>query len=126
MQKTVYKELDIQVEGKTMEVVATGKFEKKDYELFVPTAEELIKEHGKIRVMFIMKDFHGWTAGAVWEDIKFDLKHFNHIERLAVVGESKWEKGMAAFCRPFTTARIKYFDTSQLDEAREWMSEGLN
>ncbi len=36
----------------------------------------------------------------MWEDIKFDMKHFADIERLAIVGESKWEKGMAVFRRP--------------------------
>ena len=51
-----------------------------------------------------LHDFHGWTAGALWEDIKFDLKHFAHIERLALVGDRKWEAGMAVFCKPFTTA----------------------
>ncbi len=125
MQEVSYKEIDINVEGKMMEVCATGKFEKKDYELFVPAAEELIKEHGKIRVLFVMHDFHGWTAGAVWEDLKFDLKHFNDIERLAIVGESKWEKGMSVFCRPFTTAKIKYFDSSELEQARKWIAEDL-
>lgn len=123
MQETTYKAVEIEVEGKKMVVSVTGKLEKADYELFVPAAEKLIKEQGKIRVLFIMHDFKGWTAGGVWEDIKFDLKHFNHIERLAVVGESKWEHGMAVFCRPFTTASLKYFDVSQLDEARRWIDE---
>lgn len=125
MGTTHYKEIDIATNGKVMEVTATGKFEKEDYQLFVPAAEALIQEHGKIRVLFIMHDFHGWTAGAAWEDLKFDLKHFSDIERLALVGESKWEKGMSVFCRPFTTSKIKYFDISQLEEAREWIQEGL-
>jgi len=30
-----------------------------------------------------MTGFHGWDAGALWEDIKFDIKHFGDIERLA-------------------------------------------
>jgi hypothetical protein len=106
-----------------MEVAATGKFEKKDCEQFVPTAEKLIKEHGKIRVLFVMHDFHDWTGGALWEDIKFDLNHFKDIERLAIVGETKWEKGMSVFCRPFTTAKIKYFDEVDLVEARKWIAE---
>ncbi len=125
MEVTNYKEVDINIEGKVMEVTATGKFEKADYEMFTPAAEELIKDHGKIRVLFVMHDFHGWTAGAAWEDIKFDMKHFNHIERLGIVGETKWEKGMAVFCRPFTTAKMQYFDTENLEEARRWIQEGL-
>ncbi len=126
MQIKNYKAVDIQIDGKVMEVTATGKFEKEDYEQFIPAAEKLIKEHGKIRVLFIMNDFHGWTAGAVWEDIKFDIKHFNHIEQLAIVGDSKWEQGMAIFCRPFTTAKLKYFDMSKLDDAQEWIQDGLS
>ncbi len=109
--------------GNIIEVEASGKLTKEAYEEFVPMTEQKIKEHGKIRVLFAMHDFHGWDAGAMWEDIKFDLKHFNHIERLAIVGESKWEKGMSVFCRPFTTANIKYFDRANIDQARAWIAE---
>ena len=70
-----------------------------------------------------MDDFRGWTAGALWEDIKFDAKHFGDFERLAMVGDKQWEKGMATFCKPFTSARIKYFDKAQIEEAREWLAE---
>jgi hypothetical protein len=72
-----------------------------------------------------MSDFHGWTAGALWEDIKFDAKHFKDIERLALVGHSKWEAGMAAFCKPFTTASVRYFDEQKAGDAKTWVAEGL-
>ena len=39
-----------------------------------------------------MTGLHGWDAGALWEDIKFDIKHFADIERLAMVGEKKWHR----------------------------------
>ena len=119
----MYKEIDMTIVGKVMEVDVTGKLTKEDYEQFVPATEKLIKEYGKIRILFVMHDFHGWSAGALWEDIKFDLKHFTHIERLAIVGESKWEHGMAIFCRPFTTAKMRYFDIAKIEEAREWINE---
>jgi len=106
---------------KVVSVRATGKLTKEDYQRFVPEIETMVKEHGKIRVLFEMHDFHGWKASALWEDIKFDLKHFGDIERLAIVGEKRWEQGMAAFCRPFTTAKIRYFDHSLIEQAREWI-----
>lgn len=109
--------------GNVVEVHATGKLTKEAYASFVPLTEEKIKTYGKIRILFIMHDFHGWDAGATWEDCKFDLRHFNDIERLAIVGETKWEKGMSLFCRPFTTAEIKYFDQADIDKAREWIEE---
>jgi hypothetical protein len=30
---------------------------------------------------------------------------------------------MATFCKPFTTAKIKYFDHTQLEAARAWLAE---
>jgi hypothetical protein len=107
--------------GKVLEVQMTGKLAKADYDHFVPTLERLVKAHGKIRLVVEMIDFHGWTTGALWEDIKFDLKHFSDIERVAMVGDKKWQKGMSQFCRPFTTAKISYFDRSELDQARKWV-----
>lgn len=119
----MYKEIDITIVGKVMEVDVTGKLTKEDYEQLVPATDKLIKEHGKIRILFVMHDFHGWSAGAMWEDTKFGLKHFAHIERLGIVGETRWEHGMAIFCRPFTTAKMRYFDSALLEEARKWIGE---
>ncbi len=109
--------------GKILEVLATGKIVREDYQQLVPAFERLLQQHGKISILFEMRDFHGWTAGAAWEDIKFDAKHFCDIDRLALVGETKWEKGMSVFCRPFTTAKIKYFDHTQAEAARAWVGE---
>jgi len=61
-------------------------------------------------------------AGALWHDIKFDAKHFNDIERIAMVGETKWQHGMSVFCKPFTAAKLRYYDHSAIEEARDWLS----
>jgi hypothetical protein len=114
-------QLQDELDGKILTLRMSGKLAKEDYQKFVPKVEQLIKKHGKIRVLCQMHDFHGWQMGAMWEDIKFDVKHFGDIERLAMVGDKKWEAGMAAFCKPFTTAKIHYFDESKLSEAQEWI-----
>ena len=85
-------------EGKVLDVHVSGKLAKDDYKEFVPQVDRLIEQHGKIRVLLEMTDFRGWKAGALWEDVKFDLKHFSDIERVAMVGEKKWQKGMSQFC----------------------------
>lgn len=108
-------------DGKLLEVQISGKLDKEDYAQFVPVVEKLVKKLGKIRMSLVMHDFHGWTAGALWEDIKFDAKHFSDIERLAIVGETQWEKGMAIFCKPFTTAKIRYFDHDKVNDACIWL-----
>jgi len=57
------------------------------------------------------------------EDTKFAINHFADIERLAIVGEKKWQQGMATFCKPFTKATIRYFDHPDAAEARRWLEE---
>jgi stage II sporulation SpoAA-like protein len=109
--------------GRMLEVFLTGKLVKEDYETFVPAVERLVKQHGKIRMLVVMHDFHGWTAGALWADTKFAAHHFSNIEQLAVVGETKWQHGMAVFCKPFTAAAVRYFDQTALGEAHAWLEE---
>jgi len=107
--------------GRILHVTASGRLTKNDYAQFVPELERLMQQHGRIRLLFEMRDFRGWTASALWEDLKFDVAHFRDIERLAMVGDKAWERGMAVFCRPFTTAEIRYFDRSEADAARSWI-----
>jgi hypothetical protein len=109
-------------DGKVLEVAVSGKLTHDDYRQFVPAFERLAKQHGKIRVLFEMTDFHGWDMAALWDDIKFDVKHFSDIDRLAMVGEKRWEQGMARFCRPFTTATVRYFDHGHIEDARQWLN----
>jgi hypothetical protein len=45
------------------------------------------------------------------------------FERLAIIGEKKWQHSMAMFCQPFTAATIRYFDHAGAAEARKWLGE---
>ena len=109
--------------GKFIEVVVSGKLSAEDYEQFVPKVEKDIAQNGKVRILFVMEDFHGWDMGALWQDIKFDIKHFADIECLAMVGDKKWEKGMAKFCIPFTKAKIRFFPPEEIEDARKWLQD---
>ena len=101
----------------------SGTLHDADYKTFVPLVDEAIAKQGKVRLLAQFHDFHGWDAKALWDDIKFSTTHCTKIERIALVGEKKWEQWMAKVCKPFTMAKIEYFDASELDEARAWLSE---
>ena len=106
---------------KLLSVKVSGKLSAEDYEMLEPSVEKLIEASGKIKILFIMHDFHGWDMGAVWEDIKFATKHCRDIEKVAMIGETTWEKWMAAICKPFTMSSIKHFDAGEEQAAREWL-----
>lgn len=110
-------------DGRALDVAISGKLTGEDYERFIPEFERLAKEHGRIRVLFEMSQFHGWELKAAWEDLKFDLKHYYDIERVAVVGEKKWQQWITRLFKPFTAAEIRYFDHAQAEKARAWIEE---
>ena len=98
----------------------SGKLIKEDYETLVPLLETRF-EQGSVKMLVELHDFHGWSLAAAWEDTKFGLHHYSDIERIAMVGESSWQHGMVAFCKPFTKAGIEYFD-GDVAAAQAWLT----
>jgi hypothetical protein len=116
---------EIQVEktasGTLVTIKVKEKLDKDDYALFVPMIESQMQKGSPVRLLIELHDFKGWTAGALWADTKFAAKHFNDIERMAVVGDAKWQKGVTTFFKPFTTADVRYFDLAAIEEAHQWI-----
>ena len=108
-------------ENTILEIVASGKLCKEDYTVFIQEAEDRMQQYGKLRLLIELRDFHGWDGGALWEDLKFDVKHFHDIERIAVIGETTWQAWMTTFFRPFTAAQVRYFTPEQAAQARAWI-----
>ena len=105
-----------------MRVERSGKLAEKDHREFVATVERLIKKHGRIRVL-VRHEIDGWTVGALWKNIKFDLKQSRDIERLAIVGKPRWQEGLSRFCKASTTAQIQHFDYSTAGAEQVWFEE---
>ena len=101
----------------------SGKLHDADYKTFVPLVDAAIANDGKARVLAQFHDFHGWDAHALWDDTKFSTTHCTKIKRIALVGEKSWEKWMAIVCKPFTMAKIKYFDAADIESAKTWLQE---
>jgi len=109
------------VHGRVLEVSLHGKLTRRDFDQIVPETERLIAKYGKIRILVTLHDFEGWDIGAVWEEIKWEARHFNHADRIAIVGDCRWHQRMAALCGAFTTARVRYFNLDSLDAAYQWV-----
>ena len=76
-------------EGNLVTVEASGKLTQEDYDALIPSWKAAIARYGKIRLLFVMHDFHGWDRHAAWDDFRFGLKHDKQVERIAMVGEKK-------------------------------------
>lgn len=111
--------------GKSLRIVLVGTLAKEDYRPLVAEFTHLAAVHGKVRVLLNMTRFRGWDAGAFWEEIKFDLKHLNQLERLAVIGEARWQHAITSIAKPISPAQIRYFDAAHINEAEAWFAGGM-
>jgi hypothetical protein len=110
---------------KTIGFRLSGRLHDEDYKSFVPTVESFLAAEGKARLFVEFDDFHGWDMRAVWDDTKFAFKHYSDFDRIAMVGDRRWEKWMAQVCKPFTKAKVRYFDASQVEDAWAWLREDV-
>lgn len=101
----------------------TGQLQEQDYQLLTVQVEQLLQRHASLRMLAQLTAFEGWSPGAAWEDAKLGYRHFSDFERLAVVGDKRWEEWMVRLSKPFTLADTRFFEPTELDKALAWIAE---
>ena len=101
----------------------SGKLHDEDYKTFVPLVDAAVAKGGKVRLLAQFHDFHGWDLHALWDDVKFATTHCTSFDRIAIVGDRKWQEWMAKVCKPFTGAKVRYFDAGDAEAAWAWLDE---
>lgn len=102
---------------------ASEKLTKTDYQKLLPILKDGLKKYEKIRWYFEMENFQGWQLRAFWEDVKFNIQHANDFEKIAMVGDKRWEKWMTDLMKPFTPAEIKFFELAEREKALTWIKK---
>ncbi len=100
---------------------STGTLEKTDYDKLLPLVEDKIEQFGKVRLYFEMTNFTGWNTDAFLADLKFDLKHAKDFEKVAMVGDKRWQELVTGLMKPFTPAAIRFFEIGDREKAKDWL-----
>lgn len=109
--------------GRNLCVNVRGKLAKEDYRDFAQEFEQHFRQYGKFGVLFDMTGFHGWKVNALCDEMKFDATHCAEIDRLAMVGDKKWEQDLTQFSQLFTRTPIHYFNEADIADARTWLND---
>ena len=112
-----------QTEGNLLATRATGNLTEADFDKLLPLLNNIVERYKKIRWYFEMEGFEGWTPKAFWKDLKFDVQHANDFEKVAMIGDKKWEKWMTDLMKPFTSAEVKFFDLEEKEIAKKWIKQ---
>jgi stage II sporulation SpoAA-like protein len=108
-------------EGNVLGVRLQGRITAEDYAEFIPEMERIIEQHGSLRLLVELKGIQGITPAAIWEDLKFDARHFRGCERMALVGDKDWEKHLATLSKPFVAGEVRFFKPAELRSAWSWI-----
>jgi hypothetical protein len=78
---------------------------------------------GSARLLCILKEFQGWSAGSEWHNLDFYMKHGDAIERIAIVGDERWRDLAMMFASvDLRRAPVEFFPEDSLVNARAWLS----
>ena len=77
---------------------------------------------GPVRLLFLLQGFGGWEQGTEWNDLSFYVKHGDRIERIAIVGDERWQSEAMMFAAAgLRKAPVEFFPASDLERARAWL-----
>lgn len=114
---------NVQQDGDLFIAEAKDMVTKEDIESLIPMAEEMISQYGKIKCLVIINEMKGYSVDGFLADFGFYFKHKDNFSYMAIVGDKKLEKAMNVFLTMFFKDKAKYFETSDLDKAKEWIKQ---
>ena len=102
---------------------AVGTLTHGDYQKITPMIDSALKEVKEPEVLALIdaRELEGWELRAGWDDFKLGLKHGNKFDKVAMLGNQKWQDFASQIATWFISGDVKYFEDEQ--EAIAWLKE---
>lgn len=120
----MYKQLEGRSQGPILGYRIGENITEEDFEAIAEEMEEVIDEHGSVRLYLEFDKYPRPELEMIDDDIKFWLKHRKHIDRYVVVGDGKLLEWSAELGDRLTSVDVKFFTPDESDEAWRWVREG--
>jgi hypothetical protein len=86
-------------------------------------AADEIRRRGRIRLLVVLSQFDGWERSASWKDFGFYVRHGEDIERIAIVGDTRWRSEALTFAgADLRRAPVAFFRAAQAEAAEAWLA----
>jgi len=109
--------------GNVIGFKCSGTITASDYKKMVPEVRALVEKEGNIRLLFDLSEFK-WEKMEAWlQDLKFGSEFRHEIQKMAIVGDTTWEKWITALAKPFYARDAKFFNTADINKAWAWLRE---
>jgi len=113
----------LDISGGVISLKVTGKLTESELTAAQQGTANVIREQGKVRILVDAREFEGWEQGGAWDDFSFEEEFDPSIEKMAFVGDRKWEDLILLFSnKSFRQFPIEYFGASESEQARAWLT----
>ena len=84
---------------------------------------EIIRKQGKLRGLVLIENYLGNEKEGDWGDVSFQAEYDTFIEKMAIVGDRKWETEALLFTgKGVRRVPIEYFEPADLAKAKAWLA----
>ena len=117
---------DLDAEHSVLLVRPESALDKDDFVELAKAVDPQIEAHGDLAGLIISAPgFPGWDSfGAMVSHFRFVRDHQKHIKKVAVVTDSHLGDVAEHLASHFVSAKIQHFPAGQLEQAREWVTNG--
>ena len=109
-------------ENGIVRVAYVGEIQPTDYDVSGPKFEKIAKTRQPLRLLLDWTRFSGWGPESESRAFWFRIRHRGNVERVAIVGESKWRSAATEF-DTIVDAEVRMYDTRSEDEAVQWLRD---
>jgi hypothetical protein len=99
----------------------SGDMTKADYQTLGPVLSSVIKSEGSVSVLFDLTGFKREKISALGSDVDFGQQFQGKIDKIALVGNSKWESHLTKLIEPYDAKEAKFFETN--NDAWTWLND---
>lgn len=92
-----------------------------DYDTLVPHLRDRFEATITTRLLFELDGLEDWEPEEKWENLTFDIRYLQDVDKVAVVGDDPWETWMDTVEFLFAEAQVETFDSDDRDEALDWV-----
>ena len=103
----------------------SGRISLEEMQRFLEELDGLIRERGRIALLLELRELAGVEPDALFEDARFGLDHPRGFARIAIVGESGWQRWLSLLMRPFVSAPMRFFGQEDLQQAWAWLEKAF-
>lgn len=111
------------IQGNILAIKITGEITASEHDRLDRLIKERVAEWERIRIFVVLQHYPSFnSAESLYEDMRMVMKHSDHVDRLAVVGDRLWKRTWVGLFGLFGRIETDYFELEQIDAAYRWIT----